>query len=308
MTTSTGDQKDMQNLSLLDIIGRRAFPVPWEEGEKIPWHDPDFSRRMLKEHLSQAHDLASRRSEIIDRHVAWIHGSLLETRPSSILDLGCGPGLYTSRLAGLGHQCRGIDYSPASVEYALLQAEKQGLSCQYARDDVRQAEYGAGFDLVMMVFGEFNVFAPEDARVILGKARDALSEGGMLLLEPHTHAMVQALGEAPSTWYSEGSGLFSERPHFCLQENHWDSEAQVATTRYFIVDGATSQVTPHAASVQAYHEEEYKSLLEQCGFSEVRMGPSLTGDAEGVHEGLLVITARKKRVQETGTRKGCGQQ
>ncbi len=32
----------------------------WNEGYKIPWNDPAFSERMLQEHLSQDHELASR--------------------------------------------------------------------------------------------------------------------------------------------------------------------------------------------------------------------------------------------------------
>jgi len=39
----------------------------WHGAYKIPWDDPDFSRRMLAEHLSQEHDMASRRVEWIDR-------------------------------------------------------------------------------------------------------------------------------------------------------------------------------------------------------------------------------------------------
>ena len=114
-------------MKLIDIVHRQAKPEPWAEGEKIPWHDPDFSQRMLEEHLSQEHDLASRRLATIDRHVAWIHGTVLSERPVSILDLGCGPGLYTNRLAGLGHTCLGIDFAPASIAYAREQAEGQGL-------------------------------------------------------------------------------------------------------------------------------------------------------------------------------------
>jgi SAM-dependent methyltransferase len=280
-------------MNLLDIVRRRAVPTPWEEGEKIPWHDPGFSERMLKEHLSQAHDLASRRSVTIDRQVAWIHDTVLASIPTRVLDLGCGPGLYTSRLAGLGHQCLGIDYSPASIAYARRQAEEQGLQCTFVQDDVRQADYGDGFGLVMMIFGEFNVFAPDDAMAILRKAHGALKDQGTLLLEPHTHAIVQALGEEPRSWYSVDHGLFSDRPHLYLQENHWNGEAQVATTRYYIVDAATGEVARHAASVQAYREEQYKSLLTECGFGDVSTSTSLTGDAEGSHEGLFVITARK---------------
>ena len=49
-------------MNLLNLTHRTSPPEPWAEGDKLPWHDPDFSRRMLREHLSQAHDAASRRT------------------------------------------------------------------------------------------------------------------------------------------------------------------------------------------------------------------------------------------------------
>ena len=42
----------------------------WLPTAQIPWDDADFSRRMLAEHLSQDHALASRRTEWIDRQAA----------------------------------------------------------------------------------------------------------------------------------------------------------------------------------------------------------------------------------------------
>lgn len=83
---------------------------------KIPWDDADFSQ-MLREHLSQKHDMASRRIEWIDKQVAWIHEHLLGGRPSSTLNLGCGPGFYSHRLAARGHRCHGIDFGPASIDH-----------------------------------------------------------------------------------------------------------------------------------------------------------------------------------------------
>jgi hypothetical protein len=88
-------------MNLLDMIERTAIPAPWSEGEKIPWDEPGFSERMLKEHLSQEHDAASRRTEHIDAHVDWIHRELLGERPARVLDLGCGPGLgWVTRARG----------------------------------------------------------------------------------------------------------------------------------------------------------------------------------------------------------------
>lgn len=65
-------------MNLVDIAHRTPVPAPWTEGDEIPWHDAEFSARMLREHLSQAHDAASRRTNVIASHVAWIHGVVLE--------------------------------------------------------------------------------------------------------------------------------------------------------------------------------------------------------------------------------------
>ena len=280
-------------MDLNDVVRRRMDPAPWTEGEKIPWNDPDFSRRMLREHLTQKHDAASRRRRIIAKHVDWIHTAVLEARPARVLDLGCGPGLYTSRLARLGHVCTGIDFSPASIAYAVEQARKESLDCKYQLEDIRRADFGSGFDLVMFIFGEFNVFRPEDARLILKKAHAALAPGGQLLLEVSTFDAVEQIGEQPSMWYSGKSGLFSDRPHFCLMESFWDVTHSVAIERYIIVDARTAAVNLYAASTQAYTELGYRTLLKERGFREVVFHLSLTGKVDSLQEGMFVVLGRK---------------
>ncbi|HUG16753.1 MAG TPA: class I SAM-dependent methyltransferase, partial [Thermomicrobiales bacterium] len=213
------EETPLANLS--DLVRRAPVAEPWAEGDKIPWHDPDFSARMLQEHLSQAHDAASRRAGVIESHVEWIHRVVLEAQPSRILDLGCGPGLYTERLAALGHDCVGIDFAPAAIVYARERAHAVNLACVYQQADIRAADYGDAFDLVMLLYGEINVFRPDDARLILTKSRQALAAGGRLLLEAHTAEAVRAMGSAPSRWRAAERGLFSARPHVWLQESFW---------------------------------------------------------------------------------------
>jgi SAM-dependent methyltransferase len=281
-------------MKLLDMIHRTVPPAPWDEGDNIPWNDPDFSERMLKEHLSQMHDAASRRIEKIEEQVEWIHHKVLLGRFTKILDLGCGPGLYSSRLARRGHTCFGIDYSPASIAYAIDCADKEKLKCTYLHQDIRQAEYGTGFGLVMLIYGELNVFGPADARNILNKAYGALARDGVLLLEPHTDALVRKIGEQPPAWYSAESGLFSNRPHLCLKESFWEPASSTATIRHFIVDASTGEVARYAQSLQAYTDEQYHSLLTDCGFDDVEFFPSLIGVQDATQNGLMAIVARKR--------------
>lgn len=282
-------------MNLLDVVRRQAVPSPWVEGEKIPWHDPAFSARMLREHLSQKHDAASRRAPTIDRHVEWIHRDVLAGQPTRILDLGCGPGLYASRLARRGHHVVGIDFSPASIAYAREQAHAEKSACEFIESDIRAADFGAKYGLVMFIFGEFNVFTPDDARKILAQAHAALDADGWLLLEVSTFDGVRKLGSQPWAWYASESGLFADAPHLCLFESFWDAAQAAATERYFIVDAASGAVTRYAASTQAYTRAQFETFLRECGFARIEFHPQF-GNVETGQNEFEVIIARKSEI------------
>jgi SAM-dependent methyltransferase len=303
-------------MNLLDLVSRNTTPLPWADGEGLPWRDPGFSARMLQEHLSQEHDFASRRFEIIDRQVAWIHDQVLRGKPARILDLACGPGFYTARLARYGHACLGIDYAPASIAYAAENAELEGLQCSYMLDDIRLSEYGNDFDLVMLLYGEFNVFQEEDARLLLRKAHSALKPGGFLLLEPHTFAGLRRMGKEASGWYSKPTGLFSEEPHLVLIENTWEEIGRVTMRRYFVVKARDGEVNPYTQTYQAYTQDDYEALLDDCGFDQLKLYPGLgeinpaggTGvlcEAEGLQAGDLcaILSVRSREENFKGRRR-----
>lgn len=284
------------------ILARKMPPIPWEDGDKIPWNDPGFSQRMLKEHLSQEHQLASRRFETIDRHVGWIFDTLLDGQPQAVLDLGCGPGLYTQRLARLGCTCTGIDFSPASIAYARHQALQENLPSVYHEADLRRAYFGKGFDLAMLIFGELNVFRRAEALAILKKAYRALQANGKLLLEVHRLNVVRQVGLRPSAWSSHlGGGLFSEHPHLLLEEAFWNEELRVATERYFVLHSpeaanrivdAAPQVSLYAASMQGYDRAGYRLLLAEAGFRRTRFEKNWGGWSEGSQDFNLIVAEK----------------
>jgi SAM-dependent methyltransferase len=280
--------------TILDIVERQPEPAPWSEGDNIPWDDPEFSERMLAEHLSQDHDLASRRSETIDRHVEWIFSEVLKGRPARLLDLACGPGLYTIRLARLGCECVGIDFSPASIRHAAdIAADEAQLSCTYRQADVRDGSFGEGFDLAMMTYGQFNVFPRDTGLEILKNAHEALRPGGALLLEVQSRELIRREAERGPSWYSARSSLFSAAPHLVLEESCWREEAGASTRRFWVIDGQTGGVSSHALSNEAYTEEELAEALRSAGFRGVERFASLSGEAAAGDDDLPVVVARR---------------
>ncbi|MBN2303068.1 MAG: methyltransferase domain-containing protein [Anaerolineae bacterium] len=264
------------------LIHRNRIPTEWQ---KIPWHDPDFSRRMLREHLSQDHDAASRRASIIDQHVAWIHRAVLGEKPSTVLDLGCGPGFYADRLGKLGHTVAGIDIGPASIEYARAHA-----TGTFILDSVLTHDLGSDYDLAMMVYGEFNAFSPDDAAALIDRVYAALRPGGHLLLEVHTHDFIVRLGDEPASWHTAQSGVYADQPYLCLSESLFDQGA--ALTHYYVFETGSDAMTHYLAMHQAYTDDEYRALLRR--FDRVDFHPSLAGAGSDTgQDHLFVIVAAR---------------
>lgn len=238
----------------------------WDRAYKIPWNDPGFSKRMLIEHLSQDHDKASRRSEWIQKQVAWIHKHLLCGKPSRVLDLGCGPGLYSHRLASLGHNCLGIDFGPASIEYALKHRPDRPI-CDFILGDIRHIEFSGPNDLVMVLFGEVNAFSPEEVRQIFRKAHASCQADGQLIVEASTPASVKAIGTAEASEYDCESGLFSDHPYRCRTENHWLPDEQAAIQTFSITGTDTGQTRVYRNTLKAWSENEMINLLGEAGFT-----------------------------------------
>ena len=240
----------------------------WSRPYKIPWHDPDFSRRMLAEHLSQDHDLASRRTEFIDRQVEWIHHDLLKGCPAAILDLGCGPGLYSHRLTMRGHSCHGIDFGPASIDYANRHNPDQSR-CEFVLADIRRIAFGGPYDLAMVLFGEVNVFSPAEVRAILRKVHTSLTPSGTLIIEAHTPEVVESMGRSEPSEQSSQSGLFSDRPHLCRTESEWLPEQQVAIQTFHITEDGGAPAKKYHSTTKAWTNSELIALFTDAGFDEI---------------------------------------
>ena len=238
----------------------------WQGSYKIPWNEAEFSKRMLQVHLSQDSDLASRRLQTIEKQIEWLQEKAFANKEQTILDLGCGPGLYLNELSKLGHKCRGIDFSPASVAYGQ---KLLGDSCPIELGDITQVDYGSAVSCVTLFYGEIDVFSPADCETILKKARALLSPGGKLIMEPHRLATLKKNGQAEDSWYKCESGLFVDEPHVCLTENHWYEEEQTSLQRFFVIKLANGEVAKYHSTTIGRTKEQYVELLKKAGFATI---------------------------------------
>jgi SAM-dependent methyltransferase len=240
-------------MNLTDFILSSKKP----KAQPLPWQNRDFSRRSLQLHLDQSNDVNSRRDSIISRQVRWIHHEILKEKKSSVLDLGCGPGLYMEKLAKLGHHCTGIDISPEVIDYAK---SKNFHECRYYCEDILRFTIDKSFDFVMLNFGWFNNFTKSHGNQLLKNIKKMLKPGGFLLLEILYLGATQDFGENLPQWHRAEQGIFSDTPYLFLQENQWINEEHRAEVTYYIIK-PDKKIECYYQHYQGYEKDELCGML-----------------------------------------------
>jgi len=113
---------------------------------------------------------------------------LLDPQPGErILDLGCGDGVLTKRLADLGCVMTGVDASPDFVQAARAAGVNASVT------DARQLDFALEFDAV---FSNAVLHWIKEADEVIGRVFAALKPGGRFVAECGGHRCVETIRTA----------------------------------------------------------------------------------------------------------------
>ena len=275
MYGSMGNSEHKLAKALWRIYRRPVRPALWVNGGNLPWNEPDFSRRMLAEHLDESHGAASRQTAERLALIDWLWDRL-DLRPGSrLLDFTCGPGLYAVEFAARGCFVTGIDFSPASIAYARELAEQRGVAdkCTFIEQDVREAPLPERtYDATLFIYGQMGVFPKHEAQTLLERIRRSLRPGGKLcveLLNP------DKIDKSDSTWwYTDDKGLWGDRPFLHLGERFWIEEERISVERFQILDLETGELAETILCDQSYEVTEITEMMTDVGFYQVDTYPA----------------------------------
>ncbi len=217
------------------------WPRAFDPKVELDWADPVVSRRLLREHLDQAHDGASRRTNVIERQVLRLE-RLLPAAPSHVLDAACGPGLYAVRLAAGGHRVTAFDVGPAVIAHARRLARRQGLAgvMTAAQGDLRRLDQPGRYDAAVLIYHVLEAFPRRQQAAILRRLATAVRPGGPVVVEMRLRP--DQLEGRISSWDVVPGSLLSDSRHLLLVETVHDRSANTYVLRETAVfdDGTTA--------------------------------------------------------------------
>ncbi len=223
-------------MKIKKLIEIAKKPEIYTKGTAVMWVDEYISTQLLDVHLSQDTDLASRKKTTISSTINWIQSKVPGDK-LDILDLGCGPGLYTEKLAENGHTVTGMDFSSNSIHYARETAKRKKLNISYIQQNYLELEEENRYDLILMIFMDFGVLLPDQQEKLLTNIYRALKPGGKFLFDV-LNDNFSTKESGSKAWELSEKGFWRNRPYMALTESFNYENPKVTLTQHVIIDEA----------------------------------------------------------------------
>jgi len=204
-------------------------PALWQRSYEPFWDDEHISKGMLEAHLNPDCDAASRKHSYIDRSVKWLENII--PAGSKILDLGCGPGLYTKRLSDAGYNVTGMDYSRRSIAYAKEHDTKTKYICQ----NYLEMDYTETFDVITLIYCDYAALIPDERKTLLSKIHRALKPHGLFIFDVFTEQVYKDKCDNTSWSYHENDGFWNGEPHLCLKAEYYYENNTVKASKTIVI-------------------------------------------------------------------------
>jgi SAM-dependent methyltransferase len=260
--------------ALWQIYRRPDIPQSWSlRAGNLPWNEPEFSQRMLHEHLDEGHGAASRQTAEREAQITWLWRKLNLQAGQHLLDVTCGPGLYAVEFAKRGVEVTGVDFSPAAIGYAQELAKKEGVNgrTHFSQQDIRQMAFGQKFDAAILLYGQLAVFPPAEAQSLLIKISELLRPGGKLCIELLHPDHVDK--STSNWWFTDDKGLWGDNPFLHLGERFWLENENTSVERYHIVDMETGKLLHIELCDRVYKMWEVAGMMQSAGLTAVDVYP-----------------------------------
>jgi len=254
-------------MKISNIHNKTIKPKLYEKGNAVMWTDKHISKQLLNVHLNSEIDLGSRKTETIDSTIEWILANI-ETKQLNILDLGCGPGLYSEKLAQMGHNVTGVDFSANSIEYAKKEAKSKKLDITYLKENYLNLDLKENsFDLVILIFTDFGPLLPKEREqliIIIGKV---LKPGGVFIFDVLNGKNIENK-ISQRNWETSNQGFWKNEPYLALSDSFVYKKNKVILYQHIILD-EQENINIYRFWTHFFSNQDLTKIFNESGFSKL---------------------------------------
>lgn len=271
---------------LLKVANR---PAIYEKGNIKLWEDAHISKGMLEAHLSPDDDAATRKHSFIDASVDWITSILPPEKYPKLIDLGCGPGMYTSRLYSKGYEVTGVDISSRSIDYAKSTSNDKAI--EYRVLNYLELDEQENYDVALLIYCDYGALSDVERHQILKNAYAALKPGGKMIFDAFTPKQYKNDSESKSWTIHETGSFFKEDAHIFLYSHVIYSDS-VRLDQYVLIDKEDQMGVINVWDT-VFTFETLKAEVESVGFKIVEHFSDVAGKSYDEESETICVVLEK---------------
>jgi len=184
-----------------------------------------------------------------------------------VLDVGCGTGRHSCRLAARGYSVVGVDRSEDMLRFARARADDEGVDVTFVQSDARSLRLDQSFDGALLMFAVLGYqTADGDVVATLRGIREHLMDGAVLVFDvwygpaviaqaPEDRWRIYSQGDEALVRHSSGS-LDPDSPVCTVDIEFWS----LATAR------AAAEYGRERHEMRYFDQEEIAAFLEETGY------------------------------------------
>lgn len=274
----------------LKEINSRPAPFQFYTADEL-WADEHTSKQMLKYHLNESIDVSSRNKNFIERSVGWIVSHFGVDKGTEIADFGCGPGLYTTRLAQRGAIVTGIDFSERSIKYAEQAAAQKGLTINYVQTNYLDFDTTNSFDLITMIMCDYCALSPEQRKIMLLKFLSLLKPEGSLLLDVYSLKSFNQKEESATYEFNQLNSFWSPEDYYCFVNTFKYEKEKVILDKYTILEESRKRVVYNW--LQYFSKDSLGKEFNENGFQVEEVYSDVAGKPFDPESPEIAVVAKK---------------
>ncbi|MDR0374285.1 MAG: class I SAM-dependent methyltransferase, partial [Treponema sp.] len=205
----------------------------FQRSNETIWTDEYISKRLLDAHLDESFDGGSRRKDSREKIINWVNNNI--NKNSKIIDLGCGPGLYSYELGRIGHKVLGIDFNKESINYANKNKRIKNY-VEYKYGNYLKENFEGTYDAALMIYCDFGALIPNEQKILLEKIKEVLMDNGSFIFDVFCYEYKRDKKEHRNWNISQGNDFWNKEPYILLEETKIFEKEGVIGTRYYLID------------------------------------------------------------------------
>jgi len=274
-------------MEISKIISQFEKPELYAKGTSFMWTDEHISKQLLDTHLNPDVDLASRKKTTIEKTASWILDTQKEKGKLNILDLGCGPGLYSEIFAEKEHKVTGIDISKNSIEYAIKSAKDKNLNITYLNKSYLDIDLESNkYDLVILIYTDFGVLTLPDRDKLLRMIFSVLKKGGTFIFDVLKDNELENK-ISPKTWEATNDGFWKGSPYIALSESFLYPKEKVILFQHNIID-TEENIEIYRFWTHFFSQNDISKILDAHSFIDINFREDILPEG-GLWNGNNVI-------------------